>query len=229
PDAILPAWLHAPTVNTHISTPSGRVLYTYLIDATFHFELRRMWSDGHGGEMRAWVVANAYPELDEHGNITTVAGTLTDITHLQWAERLQRQRTDEAVEARRQQENFIDMTCHEIRDVQKALLFRHANVAVSIKQRLSSHENPLSAVVHCADLVRSSLAGLSDTVEGFATESPDERSRLAKLCGSAQEANGIVFPCCAHQKRIVDDILTMSKLDSKLVTIAQRQYELTVC
>lgn len=140
PDAILPAWLHAPTVNTHISTPSGRVLYTYLIDATFHFELRRMWSDGHGGEMRAWVVANAYPELDEHGNITTVAGTLTDITHLQWAERLQRQRTDEAVEARRQQENFIDMTCHEIRDVQKALLFRHANVAVSIKQRLSSHE-----------------------------------------------------------------------------------------
>ena len=26
--------------------------------------------------------------------------------------------------------------------------------------------------------------------------------------------------CCSHQKRIVDDILTLSKLDSKLVTIA---------
>ena len=26
--------------------------------------------------------------------------------------------------------------------------------------------------------------------------------------------------CCGHQKRIVDDILTLSKLDSKLVTLA---------
>ncbi|EME43841.1 hypothetical protein DOTSEDRAFT_130539 [Dothistroma septosporum NZE10] len=161
----------------------------------FQFELKRMWSDGLGGEMRAWVTSNAYPELDEHGNVIKVAGTLTDITHLQWAQRLQRQRTAEAVEAKRQQENFIDMTCHEIR-------------------------NPLGAVVHCADLVRSSLTDLVDVVEDLASRSAVDYSRVTKICASALEATSIVFSCCAHQKRIVDDILTLSKLDSKLVTIA---------
>jgi PAS domain-containing protein len=81
----------------------------------FQFELNRTWSDGHGHEMRASVLSCSYPELGEDGSVVAVSGTLTDITHLKWAERLQKQRTDEAVEAKRQHEAFIDMTCHEIR------------------------------------------------------------------------------------------------------------------
>ena len=65
--------------------------------------------------MRASVLSCSYPELGEDGSVVAVSGTLTDITHLKWAERLQKQRTDEAVEAKRQHEAFIDMTCHEIR------------------------------------------------------------------------------------------------------------------
>ncbi|KAF7187479.1 Hybrid signal transduction histidine kinase K [Pseudocercospora fuligena] len=84
------------------------------------------------------------------------------------------------------------MTCHEIR-------------------------NPLGAVVHCADLVRSSLMDLTDAIE---TESRADHTHLRELVDSAVEAINIVFSCCAHQKRIVDDILTLSKLDSKLVSIA---------
>ncbi|KXS98293.1 hypothetical protein AC579_6011 [Pseudocercospora musae] len=158
----------------------------------FQYELKRHWSDGQGGGMRAWVLATAYPELDKNGEIKAVAGTLTDITHLRWAETIQKQRTDEAVEAKRQQESFIDMTCHEIR-------------------------NPLGAVVHCADLVRSSLMDLENAIE---TESHADHAHLRDLVDSAVDAINIVFSCCAHQKRIVDDILTLSKLDSKLVTIA---------
>lgn len=71
----------------------------------FQFELNRPWSDGQGNEtMRASVLSCSYPELGEDGNIISVTGTLTDITHLKWAERLQKQRTDEAVEAKRQHE-----------------------------------------------------------------------------------------------------------------------------
>ena len=81
----------------------------------FQFELNRIWSDGHGHDMRASVLSSSYPELGEDGSVISVSGTLTDITHLKWAERLQKQRTDEAVEAKRQHEAFIDMTCHEIR------------------------------------------------------------------------------------------------------------------
>jgi PAS domain S-box-containing protein len=81
----------------------------------FQFELNRLWSDGHGHEMRASVLSCSYPEIGEDGSVVAVSGTLTDITHLKWAEKLQKQRTDEAVEAKRQHEAFIDMTCHEIR------------------------------------------------------------------------------------------------------------------
>ena len=81
----------------------------------FQFELKRTWNDGHGHEMRASVLSCSYPELGDDGSVVSVSGTLTDITHLKWAEKLQKQRTDEAVEAKRQHEAFIDMTCHEIR------------------------------------------------------------------------------------------------------------------
>jgi len=53
-------------------------------------------------------------------------GTLSDITHYKWAEEIQKRRMEEAMEAKRNQENFIDMTSHEIR-------------------------NPLSAMIQCAD------------------------------------------------------------------------------
>lgn len=81
----------------------------------FQFEVDRIWDDGNGHEMRASVLSCSYPEFGEDGSITAVSGTLTDITHLKYAERLQKQRTNEAVEAKRQHEAFIDMTCHEIR------------------------------------------------------------------------------------------------------------------
>ena len=53
------------------------------------------------------VIAAGYPELDKSDEIVGFAGTLTDISHLRWQERVQRQRTDEAIEAKRQQEHFI--------------------------------------------------------------------------------------------------------------------------
>jgi PAS domain S-box-containing protein len=81
----------------------------------FQFDLKRLWNDGHGHEMRASVLSCSYPEMGDDGSVVAVSGTLTDITHLKWAEKLQKQRTDEAVEAKRQHEAFIDMTCHEIR------------------------------------------------------------------------------------------------------------------
>lgn len=43
---------------------------------------------------------------------------------------------------------------------------------------------------------------------------------LQEQCEAALESVNIIASCCAHQRRIVDDILTLSKLDSKLLTIA---------
>ena len=160
----------------------------------YQLELMRPWENDQGTILPVQVMVAAIPEIDEKGSVTGFAGTMIDITHLRWAEQLQKQRTDEAIEAKRQQENFIDMTCHEIR-------------------------NPLGAVVHCVDIMQSSLEDMCQ----LARESMPDDSQLAKfnaLLASTSEHIDILTTCCAHQKRIVDDILTMSKLDSKLLVVA---------
>lgn len=101
--------------NLAIMTHNWNIIIRTKQPIKFQFELNRTWSDGNGHEMRASVLSCSYPELGEDGSVIAVSGTLTDITHLKWAEKLQKQRTDEAVEAKRQHEAFIDMTCHEIR------------------------------------------------------------------------------------------------------------------
>lgn len=82
-----------------------------------------------------------------------------------------------------------------------------------------SCRNPLGAVVHCADLVRSELTEMRAQVTGAAQSSP-ELIAFGERCQTALESVNIIVSCCAHQRRIVDDILTLSKLDSKLLEIA---------
>jgi len=163
--------------------------------AKFQFRLRRTWTNGQGGSGQAYVMCCIYPEPSKDGSITTVAGFLADISHLIWAENVQKQRTDEAIEAKRQQENFIDMTCHEIR-------------------------NPLGAVVHCADLIDNTSTEMSDLLrDSISRLTPEQRTRYDDLRESNIDAVNTIMACSTHQKRIMDDILTLSKLDSKLLTI----------
>ncbi|KAI0015865.1 hypothetical protein F4780DRAFT_39323 [Xylariomycetidae sp. FL0641] len=136
-----------------------------------------------------WVLMSAYPERDPHGGIKGIFGCITNISQQKLAEQIQMQRREEAVELKRQQENFIDITSHEMR-------------------------NPLSAILQCADEISESLSNYSASVDGTALS---ERLRLA-LEGCLEAANTITL-CASHQKRIVDDILTLSKLDSQLLLV----------
>lgn len=70
--------------------------------------------------------------------------------------------------------------------------------------------NPLSAITQSADGI---LLSLQDA------EKHDDIQSLQNLISlNAEAAASIVF-CAAHQRRIIDDILTLGKLDSKLLTI----------
>lgn len=53
-----------------------------------------------------------------------------------------------------------------------------------------------------------------------ATAPSQQMVAIGKQCEAALESVNIITSCCAHQRRIVDDILTLSKLDSKLLEIA---------
>ncbi|KAF2465897.1 uncharacterized protein BDR25DRAFT_197504, partial [Lindgomyces ingoldianus] len=132
-----------------------------------------------------WLLATASTDLDESGSVIRVTHVLVDITPAKEAEAQQGKRLEDALETKRQSENFIDMTCHEMR-------------------------NPLSAIIQSADGV---ITALDPNTRALQPISGDTQ---AAVLDSAQT----ILLCAQHQKRIVDDILTLSKLDSNLLLIA---------
>lgn len=83
---------------------------------TMQTRIRRPWKapqlDRHGKEqvIDTHILLAMYPDLDENGDVTTVMSCLTDITSLKWSESQLRARMDQAIEMKKQQERFIDMT-----------------------------------------------------------------------------------------------------------------------
>jgi PAS domain S-box-containing protein len=150
----------------------------------FRFNGSRLLKDGHSVDN--WALMSAYPEKDEYGALKSIFGCITDIAQQKWAEDFQKRRRDEAVELKRQQENFIDITSHEMR-------------------------NPLSAILQCADEISSCLNRHRTT--------DVDPEMLDQLIDSCVEAANTISLCASHQKRIVDDILTLSKLDSNLLLV----------
>jgi signal transduction histidine kinase/CheY-like chemotaxis protein/PAS domain-containing protein len=147
----------------------------------FRFKLSREVASGH---VDNWVLMSAFPEKDEVGNLKSIFGCLTDISQQKLAEDFQKQRREEAVELKRQQENFIDITSHEMR-------------------------NPLSAILQCADEISESLS----------KHRASAAAGVGLLMDNCIDAANTILLCANHQKRIVDDILTLSKLDSQLLVI----------
>ena len=78
---------------------------------------------------------------------------------------------------------------------------------------ITSHEmrNPLSAITQCADSISHSLSEAEDVA--------GNPSALFQILRSNAEAAESILLCAAHQKRILDDVLTLSKLDSSLLAI----------
>ncbi|KAF2439566.1 hypothetical protein P171DRAFT_422165 [Karstenula rhodostoma CBS 690.94] len=102
-------------------------------------------------------------------------------------------------------------------DVQR----RRTDSALESKKHLehfidtTSHEmrNPLSVIMQCADEILTSYPG---TDGDFAIPSP---VTYAALLDQTADAAQTIAHCAQHMKRIVDDILTISKLDSGLLII----------
>ena len=144
------------------------------------------WTDQNGNKGDTWVLASAFPERNADGRVKVIFGSITDISQQKWAEHFEKRRMEEAVEMKRQQENFIDITSHEMR-------------------------NPLSAILQCADEITASMTDLRGSK--FA------QGEVGELVQNVIDASGIIALCAQHQKRIVDDILTLSKLDSALLLV----------
>ncbi|EKG18529.1 PAS domain-containing protein [Macrophomina phaseolina MS6] len=152
---------------------------------TAEFRFKAPWEDKNGNRTDTWVLFSAYPEKNAHGFLKSVFGTLTNISQQKWAEGFQKRKMEEAVELKRQQENFIDITSHEMR-------------------------NPLSAILQCADEISSSLIDFKQSGTMVIGE---------ELLSSSIDAAQTIALCAQHQKRIVDDVLTLSKIDSAMLLV----------
>jgi signal transduction histidine kinase len=77
---------------------------------------------------------------------------------------------------------------------------------------MTSHElrNPLSAVIQCAESAIGSVEHLRAEV--------GSRDLVEEIDTTVDSLQTIVT-CSLHQKRVIDDVLTLSKLDSELILI----------
>lgn len=162
------------------------------------------------------VSATFMPVKSSDGFIQSFTGCISDVSMAKWQLEQEKSRKEEAIESKRQQENFIDMTSHEMR-------------------------NPLSAIIHCTDAIIACLSRVED-LDGIAlpltptnpnvnmqlgqeekpqaqTDEEAKQQEGKKLLKESIDHAETIETCAQHQKRIVDDILTMSKLDSKLLAV----------
>ncbi|KAF5866579.1 hypothetical protein ETB97_011464 [Aspergillus alliaceus] len=111
--------------------------------------------------------------------------TITDITEEKMAEISQKKIAEEAQRRKKQQERFIDMISHEVR-------------------------NPLSAILHCTEDI---------------LEAVQHKNQKEIPLGVITQAAETISLCIAHQKKIVDDVLTFSKLDAEMLTLSPRRVQ----
>ncbi|KAJ4292519.1 hypothetical protein N0V90_009182 [Kalmusia sp. IMI 367209] len=153
---------------------------------SIEMRLKRLFISPNGDAEPAQLQVLAFPYREE-GKVKSIMACTTDISRLKWAQTFQARLAAEAKEAKRQQEAFIDVVSHEMR-------------------------NPLSAIVHCADSISTAVEECRVKI----TEVPE--LLLETLDDNLASAN-IIMQCANHQKRIIDDVLTLSKLDSMLLSI----------
>ncbi|KAL2269642.1 hypothetical protein VTJ83DRAFT_1826 [Remersonia thermophila] len=179
---------------------------------TVEVRLNTTWAaeDGSGDTVVVprSVQATMMPVRSSDGTIKSFMGCLSDVSLQRWQLNREKERKEEAIESKRQQENFIDMTSHEMR-------------------------NPLSAILHCADAITATLSRVQELLGeegtdaipaaagGSAAVDQDWIAEVRELVESGIDNAETIVTCAQHQKRIVDDILTMSKLDSSLISITR--------
>ncbi|KAK5198326.1 hypothetical protein LTR92_002571 [Exophiala xenobiotica] len=115
---------------------------------------------------------------------------------------------------------FGSMTDISVQKFAENLQTRRMEEAVELKRQqeryidTTSHEmrNPLSAILQCADSIAASLTELSEANQ----LTGPQKETLELTIDSAQT----ITLCAQHQKRIVDDVLTLSKLDSAMMAVS---------
>ncbi|TIA10946.1 hypothetical protein D6C80_07791 [Aureobasidium pullulans] len=148
-----------------------------------------------------WFEVSVQQRYDENGELTFVFSWLIDISARKLMESVVEERLAEAIENKRASENFIDMISHEMR-------------------------NPLSSILQLADSIPLTLPPAVTKDESSPSATSGSACLLTEdtrhvLLDTAQT----ITLCAKHQKNIIDEVLTFSKLDSKLIMLAPEKVQ----
>ncbi|KAK9717627.1 hypothetical protein K7432_006063 [Basidiobolus ranarum] len=177
-------------------------MFTHCIKMAQGFSIEFRWSSATGIR---WCLGEVIVEYDNQAQPFGFVGTLTDLTDrkklekerlsaLQLAERQQRRRAEDAEEIKKQQELFIDMTCHELR-------------------------NPLNGIYHNADFLSESLEKVQRDLQAESTIKV--MKWLNDEIENDLDAVATISLCAQHQKKIADDVLNMSKINMNLLVLVR--------
>ncbi|KAI0129763.1 hypothetical protein BJ170DRAFT_286505 [Xylariales sp. AK1849] len=146
-----------------------------------------------------YILITGFSEFKEDGTVDYIDFWVTDISPQKMAAKVLADKMNEAIQLKTHQERFIDMISHEIR-------------------------NPLSAVLHCGEEIVEAMKGSLGQIETLpaATAGSPNSARVAlrRQIQNALEAANTIMYCVQHQKQIVDDVLTLSKLDADLLVVS---------
>ncbi|KAI1097841.1 hypothetical protein F4804DRAFT_147881 [Jackrogersella minutella] len=150
----------------------------------------------------AHVAVTGFTQFREDGSVDHMNFWVMDISGQKIAVKALTDKMEEAIRSKVQQERFMDMISHEIR-------------------------NPLSAVLHCSEEIIDSMEKSSNALLDCISDKSHPGSRgsttdriLRKQVNNALDAASTIMYCVQHQKQIVDDVLTVSKLDSDLLVVS---------
>lgn len=84
-------------------------LVIHVKSVSSEFRFKAPWRDrsGKNSSEYTWVLFSAFPEKYDDGALKSIFGSITDISQQKWAEGIQTRKMEEAVELKRQQENFV--------------------------------------------------------------------------------------------------------------------------
>ncbi|TVY44423.1 Hybrid signal transduction histidine kinase K [Lachnellula occidentalis] len=172
-------------------------------------KLKRPWYDPATGEKHDyWILAASQPEFSRDNTLKSIMGSITDIT----PQKLSIKDADERARLSHQ----LLISTQQAKDLQNKRLeeVEETRRAQNSFIDITSHEmrNPLSAVLQCAD-------GISTSLNELLAEKANLDPKLISTIEGAIESAETIQLCAQHQKSIVDDILTISKLDSDLLLI----------
>ncbi len=179
------------------------------IPRTFELRLAKKWHHkGSDTWKNVWILASCSHEKNEDGTLKSIMGSTSDISLLKQAEEDANDRAMLSEQLARSQEEANEM---QIRSTVEA---EEARKSMEQFMDITSHEmrNPLSAIIQSADGIASSLLEFQGSSKTAVLS--DE------LVESNLEAIQIITLCAQHQGRIINDVLTLSKLDSSMLAVS---------